>query len=148
MEPSVQPIMEAQCKQLMQAAAEAARKSHSPYSRFPVGAAILTDEGVTVCGTNVENASYGLTVCAERVAIANAVSQGYRRFLAIAVWAEKTPGHAVMPCGGCRQVMAEFFSSDTVVLIGNNDAPPSSETPLRRLPWQSLLPESFSLSSE
>ena len=93
--------------QALVAAAEAARRtSYSPYSQFAVGAALLCTDGRVVSGCNVENASYGLTICAERNAVFAAVSNGCRSFSAIAV---AGPAEAVTsPCGACRQVLAEF----------------------------------------
>ena len=82
------------------------RFSYAPYSRFPVGAALLCRDGTVFTGCNVENASYGLTLCAERCAIFAAVKEGVREFAALCVTAD-TPG-PVSPCGACRQVMAEF----------------------------------------
>ena len=91
---------------LMAEAVAARRGSHSPYSRFPVGAAILTESGRVYHGCNVENASFGLTCCAERTALFTAVSEGERSFAAIAVTARS--GEGAPPCGACRQVLAEF----------------------------------------
>ncbi|CAL4178807.1 unnamed protein product, partial [Meganyctiphanes norvegica] len=82
-------------------------KAYCPYSKFPVGAALLTEDGSLVLGCNVENASYGLTLCAERVAICNAVSQGHRKFKAIVITAEMEDKF-LGPCGACRQTLAEF----------------------------------------
>jgi len=93
-------------QRLMREAEAARRQSYSPYSRFAVGAALLTRDGRIVTGTNIENASYGLAVCAERVALWKAVSEGDREFVAIAIAAE--PGSAASPCGACRQVLHEF----------------------------------------
>lgn len=91
----------------LMAEAELARKaSYSPYSRFAVGAALLTGSGRVVTGCNVENASFGLACCAERTAVFKAVSEGEREFLAVAVTAG--PGHGAAPCGACRQVLHEF----------------------------------------
>ncbi|HHY59602.1 MAG TPA: cytidine deaminase, partial [Clostridia bacterium] len=87
---------------LLAAAQEASRRAYAPYSRFPVGAALLTADGQVFTGCNVENASYGLTICAERVAVAKAVSEGYKDFQALAVWAATE--EPVSPCGACRQV--------------------------------------------
>jgi len=89
---------------LIAAATEARNKAHAPYSRFAVGAAVRTASGRIFAGCNVENASTGLTVCAERVAIWKAVSEGERQFEALAVVSE----HGAMPCGACRQVLSEF----------------------------------------
>ncbi|PQL21191.1 cytidine deaminase [Veillonella denticariosi JCM 15641] len=91
---------------LINTAVEARRQSYSPYSKFKVGAAVLGSDGMTYKGCNIENASYGLTNCAERSAIFNAVSHGCREFVAIAVVAD-TDGPC-SPCGACRQVIAEF----------------------------------------
>ena len=91
---------------LMAEAVKARAFSHSKYSRFAVGAALLTASGRVIHGCNVENASYGLTCCAERTAVFKAVSEGERDFVAIAVTARD--GQGAPPCGACRQVMAEF----------------------------------------
>ncbi len=95
-------------------AAEAARdKAYAPYSRFAVGAAVRGASGRVYSGCNVENASYGLTMCAERVAIFKAVSAGEKSLVALAVTAA-TPAPA-SPCGACRQVMAEFGINEVVM---------------------------------
>jgi len=92
--------------------AEKAKESaYAPYSGFKVGAAVLTADGKIFTGCNIENSSYGATVCAERVAIFKAVSEGYREFSKIAVTA--------MPCGICRQVMAEFCDKDFEIIVDN-----------------------------
>lgn len=91
---------------LMREADRARRRSYSPYSRFPVGAALLLGDGTVVHGTNIENASYGLSACAERNAVWKAVGEGRRDLVAIAVTARE--GHGAPPCGSCRQVMHEF----------------------------------------
>lgn len=91
-------------KELIALAAEARRKAYAPYSQYAVGAALLTASGKVYTGCNVENASYGLSVCAERTAAFQAVCDGEREFTAIAVVTE----NAGTPCGACRQVLAEF----------------------------------------
>lgn len=91
-------------KELIALAAEARRKAYAPYSQYAVGAAVLTASGKVYTGCNVENASYGLAVCAERTAAFKAVCDGEREFTAIAVVTE----NAGTPCGACRQVLAEF----------------------------------------
>lgn len=106
--------------ELMAHALEARNYAYVPYSRFQVGAALLTAEGRVYSGCNVENASYGLACCAERTAIFKAVSEGVREFAAIAVVAD-TPG-PVSPCGACRQVMAEFAPGMRVILGNLGDA--------------------------
>ena len=105
---------------LARAAARARRRAYAPYSRFPVGAAVLTTDGMIYTGCNVENASYGLTLCAERVAIHTAVAQGRRRVTALAV--AGPAGATLMPCGACRQVMDEF-GVQTVILASARGAP-------------------------
>jgi cytidine deaminase len=100
---------------LLQRAAEARERAHAPYSGFRVGAALLTEAGTVFVGCNVENASYGLTLCAERVAVSAAVAAGETRFEAVAVVTEPRDGGPVAPCGACRQVLSEFAPSITVV---------------------------------
>ena len=105
---------------LLAAARAAASRAYVPYSRFRVGAALAGPFGV-VCGCNVENASYGMAICAERTAIVSAVAAGHRRFDRIAISLPDSPSGspptAYMPCGACRQVMAEFVGPDFPVLI-------------------------------
>ncbi len=91
-------------EQLVQQALLARQQAYAPYSHYMVGAAVLTADGTVVHGCNVENASYGATICAERVAMTAAVAQGQRGFMAIAVATK----NGVSPCGLCRQVMAEL----------------------------------------
>lgn len=101
---------------LIKQALEAREKAHAPYSKYKVGAALLGRSGTIYTGCNVENASYGLTVCAERIAFFKAISEGEKDFSGIAV---ATPNGAP-PCGACLQVMAEFvedFSSFQVILV-------------------------------
>ncbi|MDR3284776.1 MAG: cytidine deaminase [Treponema sp.] len=96
---------------------DASARAYAPYSRFPVGAALLLPDGSIMTGVNVENRSYGLTNCAERTAVFAAVAAGYRTFQAIAI---ATPAAAAPtgPCGGCRQVLSEFAPPETPVIFG------------------------------
>ena len=101
---------------LIDAARRVRLNAHAPYSGFQVGAALETPAGIIIAGCNVENATYGLTICAERVAVFKAVSEGHRRFARVAVVAdteEPTP-----PCGACRQILWEF-GGDLEVILGN-----------------------------
>jgi cytidine deaminase len=100
---------------LIRAARRARERAYCPYSRYAVGAALLADDGNVYCGANVENASYGLTICAERAAVAAMVSAGRTRILAIAIATQD----AGSPCGACRQVLAEFAEPDLpIVCLG------------------------------
>ncbi len=117
---------------LLELAAKARSAAYVPYSHFAVGAALRADDGTIYTGCNVENASYGLTICAERNAVAHAVAEGARRFDAVAVVTE----NGVTPCGMCRQVLAEFGPEMTVVVAdtaGNR----------RFFSMQDLLPAAF-----
>jgi cytidine deaminase len=93
-------------KELMAEAVRARKRAYAPYSRFPVGAALLARDGRVFHGCNVENASYGLAICAERNAVWQAVASGVKEFSAIAVTARD--GRGAPPCGSCRQVLHEF----------------------------------------
>jgi cytidine deaminase len=110
----------------------ARQQAYAPYSRFLVGAALLCADGTVVDGCNVENASYGLCICAERTAVAAAVAGGRRRFRAVAIATASTP--PATPCGMCRQVLAEFTPAGedlTIVLV--NDRGARTTTSLRAL---------------
>jgi cytidine deaminase len=100
---------------LVNAAREAAAHAHCPYSRYPVGAALLTSDGQVYTGCNVENISYGLSSCAERTALFKAVSAGCRNFVALAVAGGEQK--AAPPCGACRQVLAEFCPPEMPVIF-------------------------------
>ncbi len=121
---------------LVKAALEASLASYSPYSRFRVGAALLAKDGTIVTGTNVENRSYGLTMCAERCAIAAAVAQNIREFLAIAIVSPDTES-MLPPCGACRQVLSEFGEPGMRVIM--HSAGKTTEKTLGELlPYDSL----------
>ena len=120
-------------KHLIQKAIEVRQMAYAPYSNYPVGAALLTKSGKLFGGVNVENAAYPTTICAERVAIFKAVSEGEKEFEAIAVVTD----NGGSPCGSCRQVMAEF-GLDTVLLIADKDGKLLEETTVAN-----LLPEAF-----
>jgi cytidine deaminase len=100
------PPAAGQTATLVELARDARKQAHAPYSKFKVGAALLASSGEIVTGCNIENASYGLTLCAERVAVFKAVSEGFRDFEAIAVVADSPRPTA--PCGPCRQILWEF----------------------------------------
>ena len=102
---------------LLDAAKKAMENAYAPYSRFTVGAALMAENGEIFTGCNVENASYGASVCAERTALLKAVSQGKRDFFAIAVIS--SGGDYTLPCGICRQVMLEFCSGDFLLVCAN-----------------------------
>ena len=108
-------MTELEIQKLMDCAIKARENAYSPYSHFAVGAALLCEDGTLYEGCNIENASYGLTNCAERTAIFKAVSEGHIKFKAIAVVAD-TEGPCA-PCGACRQVMAEF--KIPLIIMGN-----------------------------
>jgi cytidine deaminase len=121
--------------ELMAAARAVREHAYAPYSAFSVGAALLCEDGTIVGGCNVENASYGLTMCAERAAVAAAVAQGKRRFIAIAVVGSAEG--ATPPCGGCRQVLSEF-APGMRVLYSNGETHTS-------VAIEELLPAAFEL---
>ncbi len=104
-------------KQLLDKAVEARNKAYTPYSNFKVGASVLTKNNIVFQGCNIENASYGLTNCAERTAIFKAVSEGENEFEAIAIVGD-TDG-PISPCGACRQVIAEFCDENTKIILAN-----------------------------
>ena len=123
---------------LIRRACEVRQRAHAPYSKFSVVAALLTESGEIISGCNVENASYGLTICAERVAFGAAVAAGHRRFQALAI--ATSGGHA--PCGACRQFAAEFCENLPILLIDTDHADQITESNLR-----DLLPGRFTLKS-
>lgn len=119
-------------------ARDAAKRAHAPYSAFPVGAAVLGESGTIHAGTNVENASYGLSMCAERSAIFRAVAEGERKIRAVCLYTP-TPA-AFTPCGACRQVIHEF-GRDALILCCCDD-----ENAEQRYALPDLLPEAFRLA--
>lgn len=120
---------------LKEAARNALEGSFAPYSGFRVGAALLTDDGHVFTGANVENASYGLTMCAERIAVFKAVNAGYRRFRRVVIVSD--PPAWPYPCGACRQVLAEFSPNMEVVVVHGED--------MEVLELEKLLPYRFRL---
>jgi cytidine deaminase len=121
---------------LVRAALKARQRAVAPYSKFKVGAALLTAEGRIITGANVESASYGLTCCAERVALFKALTEGHKRFVAVAVVA-RAPG-APMPCGACRQLLAEY-APKAVVWAADSRFP----LKIREFSVAALLPAAF-----
>ncbi len=121
---------------LLRAAAQARERAVAPYSRFKVGAALLTRTGRIITGANVESASYGLTCCAERVALFKALSEGEKSFVAIAVVAPTRGGP--MPCGACRQLLAEY-APEARVYVADSRAPKK----MREFTVRDLLPGAF-----
>ena len=121
-------------ERLVAAARAVLEQAHAPYSGYAVGAALLDDAGEIHVGCNVENASFGLTICAERTALAHAVSQGARRFEALAIAFGSEP--VVPPCGACRQFLAEFAPDLPVAWAGPRDV-------VGRASLRELLPGAF-----
>jgi cytidine deaminase len=125
---------------LLRRARTAAESAYVPYSDFPVGAAVLTSDGSVFSGCNIENASYGLTVCAERTAIGAAVSAGHREITAVAVSAPRLAG--TTPCGACRQVLNEFRPAGGEMIVILDDGQAGSVVTL-----DDLLPRAFGPSN-
>ena len=119
---------------LLERSIKAKEHSHSPYSKFRVGAALLADTGEIIDGCNVENASYGLTICAERTALVKAVSMGFKIFPAIAISSDTEK--FIAPCGDCRQVIAEFGLDCDVYLV-------KPDLSYKKLSISELLPMTF-----
>jgi cytidine deaminase len=121
-------------KILIEKAKRAREHAYAPYSKFKVGAALLTKSGTVYTGANVENATFGLTVCAERVALFKAITNGEKDFVKIAVVADKD--EPVTPCGACRQVLSEF-ASDLKIICAN------LKGKTKKYSLRKLLPEAF-----
>ena len=128
-------------QELCTLAIKSMKNAYSPYSGYKVGAALLCDNGKTFTGCNVENSSYGATVCAERTAIFKAVSDGERDFsmLAVAGGKENELSDKFLPCGICRQVMAEFCKPDFTILVVTD------QSTYKEFTLSELLPNAFSL---
>jgi len=123
---------------LVRAAMRARTRAHAPYSKFRVGAALFTRHGETIGGANVESASYGLTCCAERIALFKALTEGHKHFTAIAVVADWDEGP--MPCGACRQLLAEYAPNATVLVADSRQS-----ATIRSFSVKELLPSAFVL---
>jgi cytidine deaminase len=121
---------------LVKKALKARNRAIAPYSRFKVGAALLTRSGAVITGANVESASYGLTCCAERVALFKALTEGHEQFVAIAIAARASNGP--MPCGACRQLLAEYAPSACIWVV---DA--AKPRQINEFSVQELLPRPF-----
>lgn len=122
-----------QINQLVKSALEVRARAYAPYSHYQVGAALLTSAGAIITGCNVENASYGATICAERSAVVKAVSEGFQRFEAVAVITQ----NGGSPCGMCRQVLYEFNPGMQVILAN------AAGTVIHTFTLRDLLPEGF-----
>jgi cytidine deaminase len=131
--------MKIDARKLVAAAVKARQGLLSPYSRFKVGAALLTRIGETIGGANVESASYGLTGCAERIALFKALTDGKTDFVAVAVVARCDGGP--MPCGACRQLLAEYAAC-AKLFVADSDEPEK----IRRFTVRQLLPAAFALA--
>ena len=125
-------------RELVRAAIRARERAVAPYSKFQVGAALLTQTGEIISGANVESASYGLTCCAERVALFNALTAGKRNFVAVAVVARTAGGP--MPCGACRQLLAEY-APKAMVFVADSRSPNA----IKVYSVRKLLPAAFVL---
>jgi cytidine deaminase len=130
-------IKKEQMEELFLEAQKIAMSAYAPYSKFHVGAALLCKDGTIIKGVNVENRSYGLTICAERNAITTAVTMGKTEFIALAI---STPDSVqpVGPCGACRQVIGEFMLPDTPVCFGGSGQERINTTVGELLPFDSL----------
>lgn len=120
--------------EMFESARNASKNAYAPYSNFQVGAALVTNEGEIITGCNVENASYGLTVCAERNAIATAIAQGKGKGQLGGLMVYTPLKKILAPCGACRQVIAEFLPQDACVILTNVDRESQTWTVERLLP--------------
>jgi cytidine deaminase len=124
-------------EQLIEAARAARERAHAPFSKFRVGAAVEDDDGRTYSGCNVESASYGLTMCAERVAVFRAISEGASKLVRIAVIADTE--EFTLPCGACRQILWEFLGDAELILANLSGA-------MERLRISQIFPRPFDRS--
>jgi len=122
---------------LFERAYKACEQSYAPYSHFRVGAALLCEDGSVITGVNVENRSFGLTICAERNAIAAAITAGKKNFKALVI-ATPDAAYPVSPCGACRQVISEFMPSSATVIFGNTEDSYVASTVAELLPHDAL----------
>lgn len=120
---------------LLASGRNAMKNAYAPYSKYRVGAAVVDEDGNIFAGCNIENSSYGATMCAERTAIFNCISKGSRKIKAIAITAE---GSMPYPCGMCRQVMSQFMDMDSDVFVASSDK-------VERYTLGQLLPKAFEL---
>jgi cytidine deaminase len=132
-------MMKIDSQKLVAAAAKARKGAVAPYSKFQVGAALLTAAGEIIGGANVESASYGLTCCAERIALFKALTEGKKDFVAVAVVARCDGGP--MPCGACRQLLAEYAPNAQVFIADSDDL-----AVIRTFTVKKLLPAAFTLA--
>lgn len=132
--------MKTEAEKLLQKAKSALDSAWAPHSGYPVGAAIMAEDGAVFSGCNIENSSYGLTMCAERVALFSGVAAGRRKFLALAVVARGAGDESFpYPCGACRQVLSEFCGKDMTIYAADLNYPPDYRT----LSLNELLPLAF-----
>ena len=125
-------------RELLDKAKEAREHAYAPYSDFSVGAALLAESGRVYTGCNVENSSFGLTCCAERIALFKAVSEGEREFLKLALVGQENT--LILPCGACRQVLFEFAPDITVITLDKDE--------IKGYSLKELLPEGFELQGK
>ncbi|KAF8600529.1 cytidine deaminase [Ceratobasidium sp. AG-I] len=129
-------------EKLISAAIEAKSSAYCPYSKFRVGAALFSVDGQIIKGANIENASYGGTICAERTALVKAVSEGTKRFLAIAVTTDVSA--TISPCGICRQFIREFCPLSTpILMVSSNYTPENASETVKSVALEEILPYSF-----
>jgi len=135
--PLINKLKDGDVKKILKFASDVAQNSYSPYSKFKVGACVLYEDGNAYTGCNVENASYGLTLCAERTAISSAIADGQKsKIVAVAIYSPNAK--LCYPCGACRQWIAEF-SQDASVIVENSEGKPQV------LSIKELLPHTFKL---